>query len=154
MADFNEAVQLTLRNEGGYVNNSADPGGATNMGVEQRDLPNTPIQTLTVAQAMAFYQAGYWKPLYNQITSQIVGNKLFDLGVLFGIGEAVKILQQVVGAVPDGNFGPATLAAVNAEGDSLLGAYQAAMIQRAENIVAMRPTESIFLAGWTRRINS
>src|SRR5271157_1591973 len=108
MADFETAVLLTLRNEGGYTDNPADPGGATNMGIEQREMPNIDIKTLTVDQATAFYQETYWKPLYSQIENQSVANKLFDLGVLFGVGTAVIILQSVLGLKMDGIFGPMT----------------------------------------------
>ena len=154
MANFEIAVQTTLKNEGGFVDNPADPGGATNMGVEQRDLPNIPIRELTVAQATEYYLNAYWKPLYSSITSQVVASKLFDLGVLFGIGTAVKVLQGVLGLVQDGNFGPISLSAANEHGDAILPAYKNAMNQRAVNVVASNPREAMFLAGWQRRINS
>jgi lysozyme family protein len=159
MADFNTAVLLTLQHEGGYVNNSADPGGATNMGVEQRDLPNIPISTLTVTQAKEFYSEKFWNAQYSAITEQSIANKLFDLGVLFGIGTAVKIIQSVLeaqfGLTPDGVFGPATLAAINgSEPKSLLLAFQTAMVARAIQIGAARPAEQQFVGGWIRRINS
>ena len=155
MANFNIAVALTLKNEGGYVDNLSDPGGATNMGVLQRDLPNIPIQTLTAAQAMIFYEINFWKPLYDEIEDQFVANKLFDLGVLFGIGTAVEYIQGVLKLTPDGLFGPATLAAVNeAEPFSLLTAYKTVLAQHAINIGSERPAERQFVVGWMRRINS
>jgi lysozyme family protein len=154
MADFMQAVQLTLKNEGGFVNNPADPGGATNMGVEQRDLPDTPIQSLTVAQATAYYLETYWKPIYSSITSQPVASKLFDLGVLFGIGTAVKNLQTALDVEADGNFGPATLAAVNQAAPTLLTTFQFEMAAHAKALAAGNPKLSQFLVGWLRRINS
>lgn len=155
MADFNEAVNLTLQHEGGYVDNPNDPGGATNMGVEQRDLPGAPIQTLTVDEATAYYSETYWKPLYGQINSQAVANKLFDFGVLFGIGTAVKVLQRVLGVLADGSFGPLTLAAVNTSDEGTLAEnYENAMYQHAVNVTLSNIRESIFLAGWKRRIYS
>ena len=113
MADFQIAVALTLKNEGGYVDNPLDPGGATNMGVEQRDLPDIPIRSLTIAQATTYYAQNYWKLYYSQIAAQLIANKIFDMGVLFGVGTAVMLLQQtlaqqVTGIADDGNFGPAT----------------------------------------------
>jgi lysozyme family protein len=155
VADFYIAVALTLRNEGGFVNNANDPGGATNMGIEQRDLPNTPIQMLSVAQAEAYYAQNYWKPFYSQISNQSLANKLFDLGVLFGVGEAVKVLQQVLSITADGVFGPATLTAVNeAPAIMVLAEYKSAMLDRANEVVGMNPKEIVFLDGWERRINS
>jgi lysozyme family protein len=155
MADFQVAVALTLHNEGGYVDNPADSGGATNMGIEQRDLPNIPIRSLTVAQAVAYYAQNYWKLYYSQIAAQLIANKLFDLGVLFGVGTAVKILQGVLGAVQDGVFGPATLQAVNADDETLLlSEYKHAAVLHAAAIALRIPNDNAFLAGWERRIDS
>jgi lysozyme family protein len=158
MADSTKAIAATLVHEGGYVDNPADRGGATNMGIEQHDLPNIPIQTLTVAQATAYYLANYWKPLYSQISDQALASKIFDMGVLFGVGTAVRILQGIFsehGIVADGVFGPVTLEIVNmAEPVGLLTAYKNAMNQRAVNIVASNFAEAIFLTGWQRRIAS
>ena len=128
------------------------------MGVEQRDLPNVPIQTLTVTQATQYYIQNYWKPLYSQISSQAIASKLFDMGVLFGVGTAVKILQTIFsmhGIIADGIFGPQTLQIVNmAEPTGLLAVYKNAMYQRAVNVVASNPGEAMFLGGWKNRIYS
>ena len=83
------------------------------MGVEQRDLPDIDIRTLTVAQATAYYAQNYWKSYYSQIDSQAIANKLFDLGVLFGVQTAIKFLQSTLGISTDGVFGINTLEAVN-----------------------------------------
>ena len=154
MASFSIAVALTLQHEGGYVDNAVDPGGATNMGITQADMPGQDMKTLTVAQATYYYLQNYWKPFYSQISNQAIASKLFDLGVLFGVATAVKGLQQVLSLVVDGVFGPMTLAAVNAASGSVLGDYKNVMNQHAAGIAAANPRESIFLAGWLRRINS
>lgn len=154
MADFQIAVTLTLHNEGGYEDNPNDPGGATNMGVEQRDLPDIDIRTLTVAQATAYYAQNYWKSYYSQIDSQAIANKLFDLGVLFGVQTAIKFLQSTLGISTDGVFGINTLEAVNSADAGLLQRYEDVMWQHAQGIVALNPAEAEFLIGWQRRILS
>jgi len=155
MADFNQAVALTLQHEGGYVNNPADPGGATNMGITQADMPGTPIKDLTAAQATQYYADHYWKPLYSQITSQRVANKLFDMGVLFGVGTAVKALQTALDLVVDGVFGPMTLGAANRANEMLmLDAFKSELHAHVLAIVAARPASSVFLKGWQTRIDS
>ena len=154
MADPKVAISLTIQHEGGFEDNPDDPGGATNMGVTQRDLPNINIRDLTVFQATNYYIQSYWKPLYSQIANQSVANKIFDFGVLFGIGTAVKILQEVLKIGADGMFGEETLAAVNeADPVSLLLAYRTNFVQHALAIGAARPTERQFVSGWIRRIN-
>ena len=125
------------------------------MGITQRDLPDIPIQTLTVAQATLYYLEHYWKGLYSSIASQQMANKIFDFGVLFGVGTAVKVLQGILGIKQDGLFGPASLVAVNAtDGVMLLEEYKNSMLLHAEAVVAANPTLTKFLAGWMRRINS
>src|ERR1700686_393552 len=93
MADFNQAVAKTLVHEGGYVDNPNDPGGATKYGITQADMPGINIADITTEQAVAYYAEHYWKTLYSQITDQSLAEKLFDMGVLFGVGTAVKLLQ-------------------------------------------------------------
>jgi lysozyme family protein len=155
MSDFKIAVQKTLVNEGGYTNDSVDPGGATNFGITQADMPGVDMQSITQEQAVAYYAEHYWKTLYSQIESQDVADKLFDMGVLFGIGTAVRILQLSVEITVDGAFGPNTLAAVNqADATSLLTTYKANLVTHAFNVVTANPALRKFVAGWGRRINS
>lgn len=155
MADFKLAVQKTLIHEGGYVNISADSGGATNMGIEQRDLPNVPIKELTVNQAIAYYQANFWSVFYSQIEDQTFADKLFDMGVLFGFHEVVYILQVILGIPADKNFGPVTLTKVNSvEPGSLLSAFQSGLVTHALGVCNANPKDRVFLVGWIRRINS
>ena len=153
MADPKVAISLTIQHEVGFTDNCNDPGGATNMGVTQRDLPNIDIRNLTVYQATTYYLQSYWKPMYSRIMDQVVANKIFDFGVLFGIGTAVKILHEVLKIEGD-IFGEETLAAVNeADSISLLLAYRIAFVQHALKIGADRPSEREFVSGWIRRIN-
>lgn len=160
MADFNIAVQKTLVHEGGFVNNPNDPGGATKYGITQKDMPGVNIADITEEQAAEYYSENYWKPLYSQIDDQAVASKIFDMGVLFGVGEAVKLLQIVLQeAFPsvtiDSDFGPNTLSAVNQAGAaSLLEAYKTALVTYALRIAANKPNLRIFVRGWGNRINS
>jgi lysozyme family protein len=177
MADSKIAIAVTLVHEGGYVNNPNDSGGETYRGISRvnhpdwsgwaiidsyKNRPDFPaildsdqkLQDLIVSE----YEEGYWKNLYSQIRDQFVANKLFDLGVLFGVGTAVKVMQGIFsmhGVIADGIFGPHTLDLVNtAEPVGLLTAYKTSMVSHAVNIVAANPQDRVFFAGWVRRINS
>ena len=88
MADPLISIHKTLVHEGGYVDNPADSGGPTNMGITQADVPTIPIKDLTVDQAIEIYKERYWKQYYSQIFDQFIADKLFDSGVLFGVGTA------------------------------------------------------------------
>lgn len=159
MAQFSEAVQKTLANEGGFIDDPNDTGGATNMGITQTDADAAglgPVQDLTVAQAEAFYQARFWPAIYDQIESQDVANKLFDLGVLFGTGEAVILLQQCLdhfNVTVDGQFGPFTLAAVNEDSPlPLLAEFKQKVFAYIQVIVIAHPDDARFEVGWERRV--
>jgi lysozyme family protein len=70
MADtFDTCLAFTLREEGGYVDNPADPGGATNMRItlatlrqytDDPQLGAIQVRDMTVRTARAIYQALYW----------------------------------------------------------------------------------------------
>ena len=155
MADPNVAIIKTLHNEGGFVNNPDDRGGPTNMGITQADIPGTPIQSITIAQAEAYYSENFWKTFYSQIASQDIANKLFDMGVLFGVVTVVHLLQSALGVTTDGVVGPATLEAINAaDPTSLLTAFKSLLVTRALGIGSSNPSQRQFVAGWVRRINS
>ena len=156
MSDFRKAVEKTLVHEGGYTDNPHDKGGPTKYGITQEDMPGVDIASITPEQAVAYYQEHYWKPLYSQIADQALGEKLFDMGVLFGVGTAVKLLQismdNSVQIVTDGDFGEETLADVNQYGD--IGRYRTVLLNHCMNIVNANPDLSVFVQGWVNRIRS
>jgi lysozyme family protein len=169
MADAKTAILITLdlAHEGGFQNNPKDranwTGGhvgvgtlvGTKYGVTTLDMPGVVIADLTIEQATEYYLAHYWKALYSQIDSQAIANKLFDLGVLFGVGTAVKNLQTALDLNADGVFGPVTLARTNAAAAPLLlTTFQHEMLAHAKAIAAGNPNDAPDLDGWTRRINS
>lgn len=157
MASFLPAVELTLQHEGGFVDNPADRGGATNFGILQRDMPDVNIRDISQAEAVAWYQKKYWLPEMGQLTSQPVANKLFDMGVLLSPATAVRLLQRALGfstASQTGQFTPETLACANDAGDNLLPDYQRILIDHFNWIVETYPSQRVFLDGWTKRIES
>jgi lysozyme family protein len=174
MADSKIAIQQTIANEGGYQNDPVDAGNwlnGTNFGTKWGITPHTLqayfpqllsnpycVRDLDMSTAISCYQQGYWKPLYSEINDQSMANKLFDMGVLFGVGTATKMLQisltpsgQIL-SVPDGVFGPITLAQVNDHGS--LAACKTAMYRHCMDVVNNRPEDAKYLTGWTRRIQS
>ena len=86
MADFNKAIAIILKHEGGYVNDPDDPGGETNMGITKRDFPHLDITNLTVEQAKEIYKEKYWDTINgDDITNQTVATQIFDFGVNAGV---------------------------------------------------------------------
>ena len=67
---FEAAVNDVLGEEGGYVNNPADPGGETNWGISKRAFPQVDIKALTRDDAKALYRANYWDPRHTRCGSR------------------------------------------------------------------------------------
>jgi lysozyme family protein len=174
MADYRQAVLKTLVNEGGYQNRVTDHANfynginyGTKYGITPATLfhyhpelasdPNC-IRNLSEDVAVAIYSDGYWKQGYSQINDQAVAEKLFDMGVLMSVKVAVQQLQtamtDVPHVVPDGIFGPITLAQVNQYSPgTLLPKYRVVLIQHMINIANHNPNEMEDLTGWISRAN-
>lgn len=156
--DYDTAFNRLIGNEGGYTNNPADPGGETNWGITWPILnqaitagfmpQGTTIASLTRDQASVIYKAFFWdKGLMDQYDPAIAF-QVFDFAVNSGVVTALKQLQIAVGATPDGNIGPATVAAIKA-----LQPAQVIMLLLAQRLDFWRrlPTWSSFGSGWAGR---
>lgn len=116
--DFDTAFDRVLGNEGGYVNNPADPGGETNWGISKAAYPNVDIKTLTRDQAKAIYRRDFWDRIHADQLADGVAFQAFDFAVNSGIETAVRKLQAAVGVADDGVWGPHTQAAAAAMSES------------------------------------
>jgi len=166
VSDPNIAIPFTLVHEGGFQKDPDDPGNwtggskdvgelkGTKFGISAHEFPNEDIENLTVERAIEIYQEGYWKPHYGEIQYQPLANKLFDLGVMMGVGSAVHVLQIVLNIPVDGIFGPDTVGHVNgAEPISLTKAFATGLVSHAIAVANANPNERKYLAGWIKRIN-
>jgi lysozyme family protein len=158
MAQFLPAIQYTLVNEGGFSDNPNDPGGATNFGILQREMPGVDIRSITRDQAISFYLSNYWnKAPYANINSQEVATKLFDTHVNLGLGSAVMIAQHALGFQPsdiDGNMGPMTVNAINAATPApFLAAMISLITTHYKLLESKNPRLIAFDKGWMARAN-
>ena len=144
----------TQRRAVGYVNIPQDRGGETKYGIAARANPDVDIATLDWDAAKRIYYKRYWLASdCDQLPSRL-SLLHFDCAVNHGIGRANKFLQRAVGAFPDGDIGPATLAAVQATDEievcekicDMREAFYRAIVQRDSS-------QGIFLNGWLRRIH-
>lgn len=112
--NFDQAFDRLMGNEGGYVNNPADPGGETNWGIAQRSYPDVDIKNLTRDQAKAIYLRDFWQRGQMDQYDPAIAFQVFDIAVNSGIETAVRLLQRAAGVADDGHIGPVTVAAVKA----------------------------------------
>jgi lysozyme family protein len=157
MADFAAAVEYVLANEGGYVNDPADPGGETNFGISKRQYPLLDIRNLTRPEAVDIYQRDYWKPEFAELASQRIATKVFDAYVN-SPQAAIRLLQrslreiQAGPVVVDGVFGADTLAHANAcDEGRLIDELKAQLAHFYCDDVINRAAAYRDLLGWLRR---
>jgi lysozyme family protein len=178
MADFTIALHELLGEEGGYANNSSDAGGETVFGIARKFNPtwigwqlvdplkqahqnlkdlNAALSADTQLQTAvaAFYRQAYWN--FDNVQSQAVANKMFEMEVNFGRGAAVKILQQGLVRLGhavnlDGSLGPSTYAAMsNANEPELLHALRAYSALHRVHVVLAHPDQIVNVEGWLWR---
>ena len=125
---FDTCLALLLRSEGGYVNNPADPGGATDLGVTRaawsewlgRPVSVDEIRALTPADVAPLYHKDFWDALQCDQLAPGVDYMCFDGAVNQGPGRMAKWLQRSVAVDADGVVGPQTIAAARSLGAALL----------------------------------
>ena len=163
MANYKLLKPFILKWEGGFVNDPADKGGATNKGVTigtfrqfyGQDKTVDDLKNITDAQWENIFKKGYWdKWRADEIIDQTVANCLVDWYYHSG-NHGIKEPQKILGVAVDGIVGPNTIAAVNKmHPKELFWKVQAARHNFVENIVKTTQSQDRFLAGWKNRINS
>ena len=168
MANFNDALKMVLKSEGGFVNDPNDHGGATNMGVTQvnydsyrrsKNLQGQFVKNITMDEVSDIYLHNYWLASKCDKLPIQLAFAVFDTAVNSGVGRAAKFLQKIVGATEDGIVGPNTLASVNdlCKKQGVLKVatdYINARELFLEGIVKNEPSQSKFLKGWINRTES
>lgn len=128
MKSVQELAAEIVAREGGFVNDPADPGGATNHGVTLATLRRlgvditrdsridlADVRALTAAQAADIYVEHYFRRTGIGALPQLLQASVFDMYVNAG-GNAVKVLQRLLTSMgypcePDGDIGPQTIRA-------------------------------------------
>jgi lysozyme family protein len=178
MADFSACFEKMIKNEGGFKLHTVagDKGGMTYAGIARNFWPDWPgwkkidadqMDADLVGMVQVFYKENFWDKIRgDDIPFQNVAFALFDFGVNAGVKTAVKIAQKVIGAVPDGIFGPASFAKLNAavsdskDSDLFIAHYSLGKIYYYKDICmgdSRRKQDQLksnlkFLCGWINRV--
>ena len=141
--NFEKALQFLFPSEGGYVNDSKDSGGPTNMGVTQstynmyrknQGLSPKDVKQITKGEAVDLYYKYYWKPSgADNISDPNMAVTLFDTAVLHGVGQAQQYYKQSGGNI-----------------DKFLDIRQ----KHYDKRVAEDPSQKRFYQGWNNRVNN
>jgi lysozyme family protein len=144
---FDQALDFTLRWEGGYVNDPDDPGGATNKGITQatytawrsaKGMPSRPVRDITDDEVQVIYRERYWTPVAGSLPAPL-DVVAFDTAVNCGVARCLEWLAQVyaVGGEP----GAATTALLHRR------------MQHYDRLIVRRPAMRKFWRGWMRRVS-
>ena len=156
MSEFEPAVELVLKNEGGLNEAVAlsDPGGLTNFGISFRFLKEVPIarlrkygifddeitentiRELTRDKAVSIYRGEFWDFFpFAKIENQSLATYVFDSAINPNPATAFRCLQRAIWTcqgydviADDGILGSNTLSYANRWGDYLI---QPMMSERA-----------------------
>lgn len=172
MADFSTAFLVTMKAEGGYVNDPQDPGGETYKGVarsrnpkwsgwinidllkNQHNFPHNLDNNPELQKKVnTLYQVNYWDRVRgDEITDQDIAESIFDFAVNAGVRTSSKLAQITVGAESDGVIGPKTIDKINADDTrAFLAVFALAKISRYVNICEKRSDSRKYFFGWIRR---
>lgn len=148
---FNKHIATILHHEGGYVNDPADPGGETNMGISKKAWPKEDIKNMTVARASEIYHGAYWAPAGCEQLPEHLQGIHFDTAVNCGVKTAIKILQAACGVNVDGVLGPMT---ADAAQSLRLDEYVEERMDYYYRKTIHNPRLKKFMKGWERRTRS
>jgi lysozyme family protein len=159
--NWENSFHHVLQSEGGYVNDPADPGGETNLGVTKaawaayigRPVEHGEMHALTKEMVEPFYKANYWDKCHCDELPIGLDYAVFDFAVNGGVKRAAKFLQQAVGVEADGSIGAGTVAAAQAVSpQDAIEAFSQAKKDFYNGLAEKNPTQQKFLHGWLNRV--
>lgn len=159
-----DAIEQVLKHEGGFVNNPADKGGATNFGITQkvfesfkgRKVTLAEMQSMSKSDAIAIYKKNYWDKIGgDRILKYSIAFSIFDQAVNRGPGTAIKQAQRVAGLSQSGVMDQNSITKLNfMDEKTFLDSYLAASADAYRAIAAKNPSQNVFLSGWLNRVDS
>lgn len=164
-------LDTLLETEGGFVDDPADSGGATNYGITENVARAHgyygDMKLMSVDIARGIYSQSYWGAIHGDDMlpiSMAITREVFDTAVNLGVGRASEFLQRVLNVlnyggvdygdvVVDRRIGPVTLAALRdcflskGEGIILL-ALNCLQGQYYIDLAERHPKNERFVYGW------
>ena len=168
MANIDNYLPKLLGLEGGFVNDPADRGGATTMGITlstwlkvgydkdgDHDIDADDIRLLNQDDFCMVLKKFYWNRWHaDEIRDQKLAEMLVDW--LWSSGRwGIIIPQRLLQLPEDGIVGPQTISAVNhADPRNLLMRVYNSRLAFIRDLIRKDPLQKRFEKGWVTRINS
>lgn len=157
IGDFKNALAVILDLEGGFVNNPADPGGATNKGITQLiyDLYRIKVgkckrsvKDIEDAEVQDIYKMWYWDKVLGDSLPAAVALVCFDAAVHSGPKKAIQFLDEVLG-----------FQLTDTLSDEVIAASQQNVAETVQNYISLRRAyltrlnKPAFQKGWMARMD-
>jgi lysozyme family protein len=175
MKVFDDYMEVIYEHEvgnspnGGLVDDPDDPGLATKYGISllflkgiilvdadidhDGDIDKDDIKLLSQPQSEVLYLKYFWNPLhFDELTSELLKLHIFDHCVNAGSKTAVRLLQNIVKATPDGVIGNQTITLANKQ--DVVNSYIQARKDYYLQLTVKNPKLVKFYKGWINRVNS
>jgi len=155
--NWDKAFDLVIVNEGGFVDNKLDPGGATNWGCTQavweqyvgHRVTVEDIKNLTKEDVKPLYKKRYWDAIHGDALPSGLDYCIFDCAINSGVGRAAKFIQEIVGVPADGAIGNNTIAAiVQINPVTAINEFS----DKRQAFLESLKTFPVFGKGWTKRV--
>ncbi len=163
MSNASEAIRKVILAEGGskFTNDPDDSGGPTKYGITLATLSEyrgykcsiDDVKNMSEAEAIAIYKKNYWDKLKGDLLPYSISYTMFNYGVNRGIGNAVKLAQEVLGLAVDGVLGPNTLNAIKGTNlNTFISKYLAGAQEAYRELASRREKDKKYLKGWLNRV--
>lgn len=164
-------LEEIIKNEGGFVNDPIDRGGATNMGITQKTLENflgravteEEVKNLKIETAKEIYKKNYYIQPNIHLLPPPIDGVIFDICVMSGAHRAGLILQTSLSLLNyrvaiDGKIGAKTISVTKQvlEDNKLKDLLREVAFQRIRfyrAIVERDKSQARFIKGWEARAN-
>jgi len=152
---------FTFREEGGYVNDPHDRGGATSGGVTQvvytayryrHNLPSQAVRLITLDEVRDIYKTQYFDACSCGVMDPWYAVAIGDTAILCGPGYAIAWARLAVNLPVSHQVSPALFAALHRAGcGPTIDNYIDLRIGHHQRVAVEHPDQGRFLEGWLAR---
>lgn len=147
---FEEAVEVILELEGGYVSDPRDAGGETSFGISKKAYPSLDIAGLKREEAIAIYKRDYWDKNNLDRIPEVLRLPLFDCAINQGSYFSISTLQRLLGLIADGHVGPQTVEALIKHKN--IDGLREQFFRKRMSAYSTNKLWPVFGAGWANRL--